>query len=126
MIAPIVLASIFFLNRFENKENRLESKISVPLFSIIFLINSLICAGLNEFTVYNPILQENWIWVQTILKSSIIPFLLAISFAGVGSKVKIHDILKVGVKPFIFAAIMSTVAGTLALIMAALVAPFII
>lgn len=125
MIAPIVLASIFFLNRFDSKKNKVESKISVPLFAIVFLINSLLCAGLNEFTVNIPVLGETWIWIQATLKSIIIPFLLAISFSGVGSKVKFQDIAKVGVKPFIFAAIMSIVAGALALGMAILIAPYI-
>ena len=55
----------------------------------------------------------------------IIPFLLAISFAGVGSKVKFKEIAKVGPKAFGFAAFMSIVAGVLALGMAVLIAPYI-
>jgi len=125
MIAPIVLASTFYLNRYESNEENLETKVSVPLFAIVFLVNSLICAGLNSFTVNVPALGSAWMWIQTTLKSSIIPFLLAISFAGVGSKVKFKEIAKVGPKAFGFAAFMSIVAGVLALGMAVLIAPYI-
>jgi uncharacterized integral membrane protein (TIGR00698 family) len=126
MIAPIVLASTFFLNRFESGEGNLKAKVAVPLFAVVFLVNSLICAGLNAFTVNNMVLGSAWMWLQTALKSSLIPFLLAISFAGVGSKVKFRDIAKVGLKPFAFAALMSIVAGVLALGMAVLIAPYIV
>jgi uncharacterized membrane protein YadS len=91
----------------------------------VFLVNSLICAGLNTITVNNPFLYSSWSWLQTALKSSLIPFLLAIAFAGVGSKVKFRDIAKVGLKPFGFAALMSIIAGVLALGMAVLIAPYI-
>jgi uncharacterized integral membrane protein (TIGR00698 family) len=125
MIAPVVLASTFFLNKFESSEGNLAAKVSVPLFAIVFLVNSLICAGLNTITVNNPFLYSSWSWLQTALKSSLIPFLLAIAFAGVGSKVKFRDIAKVGLKPFGFAALMSIIAGVLALGMAVLIAPYI-
>jgi uncharacterized integral membrane protein (TIGR00698 family) len=125
MIAPIVLASTFYLNRVESDEGKLSAKIAVPLFAIVFLINSLICAGLNSYTLTNPVMYNVWSLVKTALKSSIIPFLLAIAFAGVGSKVRFSDIAKVGWKPFGFAALMSVVAGVLALGMAVLIAPYI-
>ncbi|TRO52090.1 putative sulfate exporter family transporter [Candidatus Bathyarchaeota archaeon] len=125
MIAPIVLASTFFLNRFESGQGTLKTKVSVPLFAVVFLINSLICAGLNAYAVDVPVIGASWLWLQTALKSSLIPFLLAISFAGVGSKVKFRDIAKVGLKPFAFAALMSIVAGVLALGMAILIAPYV-
>jgi uncharacterized integral membrane protein (TIGR00698 family) len=125
MIAPVVLASTFYLNRVESEEGKLTAKISVPLFAIVFLVNSFICAGLNSYTLTNPALYNVWNFVKTALKSSIIPFLLAIAFAGVGSKVRFSDIAKVGWKPFGFAALMSVVAGGLALGMAVFIAPYI-
>ena len=125
MIAPIVLASTFFLNRFESNETNLTAKVAAPLFAIVFLVNSLICAGLNTITVNNPFLYTPWMWLQTALKSSLIPFLLAIAFAGVGSKVKFREIAKLGLKPFGFAALMSIIAGVLALGMAIFIAPYI-
>ncbi len=123
MIAPVVLASTFYLNREESKEGKLTAKISIPLFAIIFLVNSLISAGLNSVT--NPAFQGAWTLTQTGLKSSIIPFLLSIAFAGVGSKVRFSNISKVGWKPFGFAALMSIIAGAVALGMAVFIAPYI-
>ena len=125
MIAPIVFASTFYLNRVESEEGKLRAKVSVPLFAIVFLVNSFICAGLNSYTLTNPVLYNVWSLVKTALKSSIIPFLLAVAFAGVGSKVRFSDIAKVGWKPFGFAALMSVVAGGLALGMAVFIAPYI-
>ena len=123
MIAPIVLAPMFYLNRAESKEGELAAKVSVPIFSIVFLVNSLISAGLNSVT--NPEFHGAWTLTQTELKSSIIPFLLSIAFAGVGSKVRFSDIAKVGWKPFGFAALMSIMAGAVALSMAVFIAPYI-
>ncbi len=123
MIAPVVLASTFYLNREESKDGRLTTKISIPLFAIIFLANSLISAGLNSVT--NTSFHGTWTLAQTVLKSSIIPFLLSIAFAGVGSKIRFSDIAKVGWKPFGFAALMSIIAGSVALGMAVFIAPYI-
>jgi len=123
MIAPIILASTFYLNRAESEEGKLTTKVSVPLFAIVFIANSLISAGLN--TVTNPAFQGAWALVQTGLKSTVIPFLLSIAFAGVGSKVRFSDIAKVGWKPFGFAALMSIMAGAVALGMAVFIAPYI-
>ncbi|TRO54877.1 putative sulfate exporter family transporter, partial [Candidatus Bathyarchaeota archaeon] len=125
MIAPIVLASTFFLNRFEAGEGNLKAKVTVPLFAVVFLVNSLICAGLDAYAAGIPVVGVSWLWLQATLKSSLIPFLLAISFAGVGSKVKFRDIAKVGAKSFAFAAIMSIMAGVLALGMAVIIAPYV-
>jgi uncharacterized integral membrane protein (TIGR00698 family) len=125
MIAPIVLASTFYLNRVESQEGKLSAKVSVPLFALVFLVNSLICAGLNNVALSNQALNGAWSLIQTALKSSIIPFLLSIAFAGVGSKVRFRDIVKLGWKPFGFAAFMSVVAGLLALGMAVIIAPYI-
>lgn len=125
MIAPIVLASTFYLNKVESEDGKLKAKVSVPLFAIVFLVNSFICAGLNRYTLTSPALYNVWSLVKTAFKSSIIPFLLAVAFAGVGSKVRFSDIAKVGWKPFGFAALMSVVAGGLALGMAVLIAPYI-
>jgi uncharacterized membrane protein YadS len=123
MIVPVVLASMFYLNREESKEGKLTAKVSVPLFAIVFLVNSLMSAGLDSIT--DPAFHGLWTLVKTGLKSSVIPFLLAVAFAGVGSKVRFSDIAKVGWKPFGFAAFMSILTGALALGMAVFIAPYI-
>ncbi|MCW4048128.1 MAG: putative sulfate exporter family transporter [Candidatus Bathyarchaeota archaeon] len=125
MIAPIVLASIFFLNRFDSEQRSLKGKATVPLFAVAFLVNSVICAVLNAYAGSVPMLGAGWEFLKLALRSSLIPFLLAIAFAGVGSKVKFKDIAKVGWKPFGFAAIMAVGAGALALGMAIVIAPYI-
>jgi uncharacterized integral membrane protein (TIGR00698 family) len=125
MIAPIVFASTFYLNKVESDEEKLSAKVSVPLFAVVFLLNSLICAGFNSYGLSNPAFNGVWLTVKTALKSSIIPFILAIAFAGVGSKVRFSDIVKVGWKPFGFAALMSVMAGILALGMAVIIAPYV-
>ncbi len=126
MIAPIVLASTYFLNRFEAEEGKLDAKVTVPRFALVFLLNSLLCAGLNTYAPAVPSLNMAWIFIKSTLKNTLIPFLLAVSFAGVGSKVHFSDIAKVGWKSFSFAAIMSVIAGALALGMAVLMAPYIV
>jgi uncharacterized integral membrane protein (TIGR00698 family) len=126
MIGPIVMTSTYFLNRFETPEKQLKTKFVVPLFAVLFVINSVISAGLDSYSTMIPILGPAWDFTKRSLKSSLIPFLLAISFAGVGSKVKFRDIAKVGWNPFGFAAIMSVIAGVLALIMAAVIARYVV
>lgn len=123
MIVPIVLASIFYLNREESKEGKLTAKVSVPLFAIVFLVNSLMSAGLDS--VSSPAFHGLWTLVKSGLKSSVIPFLLAVAFAGIGSKVRFINIAKVGWKPFVFAAFMSILTGAVALGMAVFIAPYI-
>ncbi len=70
-----------------------------------------------------PFLDFMWMFLKQSLKASLIPFLLVISFAGVGSKVRFVDIAKLGMKPF--AALMAVLAGVLALGMAIVIAPYI-
>ncbi|MFH0849343.1 MAG: putative sulfate exporter family transporter, partial [Candidatus Bathyarchaeota archaeon] len=122
MIAPVVLASTFYLSRAEGT-NGAKAKVTIPLFAVAFLVNSLLCAALDASSF--TFLGIGWNLAKTALKSSLIPFLLAISFAGVGTKVQFKDIASVGWKPFVFAAAMAIVAGTLALAMAVVTAPYL-
>ena len=124
MIGPIIMASTYYLNKFESQEKQQKTKYVAPLFAVIFIINSIICAGLDSYAITNPILGATWISLKANLKS-MIPFLLAISFAGVGFKVKFRDIAKVGWKPFGFAALIAVITGILALTMAAIIAPYV-
>ncbi|MFH2110645.1 MAG: putative sulfate exporter family transporter [Candidatus Bathyarchaeota archaeon] len=123
MIAPVVLASTFYLSRVEGGNGGAKAKVTVPRFAVVFLVNSLLCAALDTSSF--TFLGIGWDLAKTALKSSLIPFLLAISFAGVGSKVQFRDIAGVGWKPFAFAAMMAVIAGTLALSMAVVTAPYL-
>lgn len=122
MIAPVVLASAFYLSRAEGT-NGVKTKVTVPLFAVAFLINTLLCAALDASSF--TFLGIGWNLVKTALTTSLLPFLLAISFAGVGTKVQFRDIASVGWKPFAFAAAMAVIAGTLALAMAVATAPYL-
>lgn len=124
MIAPVVLASTFYLSRVEGGNDGLKARVTVPLFAVVFLVNSLLCAALDASSI--TFLGVGWDLAKTALKSSLIPFLLAVSFAGVGSKVQFRDIASVGWRPFAFAAVMAVVAGTLALAMAVVTAPYLV
>ena len=125
MIGPVVLASTFLVNRLESGGGKLKPRLVMPLFAVLFVVNSVISAALDSYAPALPFLDFMWTFLKQSLKASLIPFLLAISFAGVGSKVRFVDIAKLGLKPFAFAALMAVLAGVLALGMAILIAPYI-
>jgi len=123
MIAPVVLASTFYLRRVESEGGEAGVKASVPLFAVAFLLGSLVCALLDASSP--ALMGVSWVLVKNTLKSSLIPFMLAVSFAGVGSKVQFRDIAGVGWGPFAFAALMAVTSGALALLMAVVTAPYL-
>jgi uncharacterized integral membrane protein (TIGR00698 family) len=126
MIGPIIMISTYILNKFEKQEKQRDKKLIIPLFAVIFVINSVISAGLDFYLTKVPLIEIAWNFTKINLKSLIIPFLLAISFAGVGSKVKFREIAKVGWSPFIFAALIAVIAGILAFSMAVIITPFVV
>jgi len=123
MIAPVVLASTFYLRRVESGGGDERARVSVPLFAVAFLIGSLACAALDASSP--ALMGVSWALVKSALKSSLIPFMLAVSFAGVGSKVRFRDLAGVGWGPFAFAALMAVTSGALALLMAVVTAPYL-
>ncbi len=123
MIGPVVLLASYLFNRFEQNDESERTKIAVPLFGVIFIINSIISAILDSYLPLSGL--ETWTFFKSTLGGKILPFLLAISFVGVGSKVKFSSIAKLGAKPFAVAALMAVLAGTISLILAIIAAPFI-
>jgi uncharacterized integral membrane protein (TIGR00698 family) len=124
MIAPVVLASTLYLSRVESAGGGAKAKLSVPLFAVAFLVGSLVCALLDASSP--ALMGVSWGAVKASLKASLIPFMLAVSFVGVGSKVRFRDIAGVGWRPFAFAALMAVASGALALAMAVATAPFLV
>jgi len=124
MIAPVVLASTLYLSRVEPGGGGAGPRATVPLFAVAFLVGSLICAVLDASSP--ALLGLSWAAVKAGLKASLIPFALAVSFVGVGSKVQFRDIAGVGWRPFAFAALMAVASGALALAMAVVTAPFLV
>ena len=85
----------------------------------------MLCALLDSYTSKVALIGLIWPPLKLFLSGTVVPFLLAVAFAGVGSKVKFRNMAKLGLKPFTAAASMAIIAGILALALAVLVAPLI-
>jgi len=90
----------------------LKSKIAVPWFAVWFIILSFVCALLESSNF-----SKQWVYYSNTYLKPLITFLLAWAFAGVGFKVKWHDLAKVGLKSFIGGLVAALVVGVLALIL---------
>jgi uncharacterized integral membrane protein (TIGR00698 family) len=123
MIGPVVLLASFILNRFESEDKTEEAKIVVPIFGVVFVLNSILTAILDAYLQVPRL--ELWLGFKSMFGGKILPFLLAIAFVGVGSKVRFSNIAKLGAKPFAVAALMAILAGGLSLVLAIIAAPFI-
>lgn len=123
MIGPVVLLASYLFKRFESQDENERIKVVVPVFGIIFIVNSIISAILDSYLPLSSL--ETWTVLKSILGGRILPFLLAISFVGVGSKVKFSSIAELGAKPFAVAALLAMLAGTVSLVLAIIAAPLI-
>ncbi len=123
MIGPVVLLASYLFKRFEQNDESERTKIVVPVFGVLFIINSIISAILDSYLSSSSL--GMWTFLKSMLGGKILPFLLAISFVGVGSKVKFSSIAKLGAKPFAVAALLAVLAGVISLILATIAAPFI-
>jgi uncharacterized membrane protein YadS len=124
MIGPVVLVANYIHNRFRGEDGG-STKVVLPTFGLVFIVNTAVCALLDSYGSGINIFGFTWSSVKVFLSGTVIPFLLAIAFAGVGSKVRFRSIAKLGLKPFAVAAFMAVTAASLALILATLVAPMI-
>jgi len=124
MIGPAVLLATYMYNR-EGAKASGRTGLVLPAFALVFIANSVISAVLNANVDSLMALGVDWLSIKSLLSGSVIPFLLATAFAGVGSKVQFRMIAKLGVKPFAVAALMAVLAGGLALCLAVLVAPYV-
>jgi uncharacterized integral membrane protein (TIGR00698 family) len=124
MIGPVVLLSSHIFNRYRKKDRK-SKKIVLPIFGVIFIINTMLCALLDSYTSKVALIGLIWPPLKLFLSGTLVPFLLAVAFAGVGSKVKFRNMAKLGLIPFAAVASMAIIAGVLALTLAALVAPLI-
>ncbi len=126
MIGPMILVATYLFSRKDKSAvGEVRTKTVLPVYGILFIVNSVFCALLD---IYAPQLLKigfDWVTVKGTLKDTIIPFLLATCFAGVGMKVKFRDIAKLGAKPFAFGALMALLAGLLALGLAVLAGLFL-
>jgi|Deesub1362A_J573_1020465.scaffolds.fasta_scaffold00222_6 uncharacterized integral membrane protein (TIGR00698 family) len=110
MIGPMsILATILFNKIGASKTGDL--KITIPWFAVAFIIFSLINTGFE--------ISFGGIWVdfmKKFLKPPIL-FVLAWSFAGIGFKVKLKDIISIGPKAFIGGLVVALFAGVTSLLL---------
>ena len=126
MIGPMILLATYVLSRKERAGvGKSVVKVILPVYGIMFIIDSFFCAFLDAYALQVKLLGLDWPLVKSVLSGTVIPFLLATAFAGVGSKVRFESIAKLGARPFIVGAVTALVAGLLALAMAIMVTPFV-
>jgi uncharacterized integral membrane protein (TIGR00698 family) len=123
MIGPVVLLASYIFNKSGVDKERNNARLVLPIFGIIFIVNSILSALLDAYLPQAAL--QVWLSLKAELGGKILPFLLAVSFAGVGSKVNFGRIIKLGTKPFTVSALMAILAGLLALTLAVFIAPYI-
>jgi len=97
------------------------------MFVVLFVINTVICVALDWFSFTGLPLPaiSDWLIVKSVLSSYVMPFLLAASFAGVGMKVNLAAIRKMGGRAFVTGLSVATVTALLALLLAIGALPFL-
>lgn len=111
MIGPVVLLAFFLFNRFDDETGEKNAGFVIPIFGILFIVNSVLTAIFDAYLT--GVALGAWQFFKAAMGGRVIPFLLAIGFAGVGSKVSYKNISQLGVKPFAVAALMAMLAGIL-------------
>ena len=116
MIGPMILVSTYLVSRTgPSRVGSLQTRTIFPVYGAIFVVNSLFCVFLDVYSSQLLTIGFDWITVKTSLSGTIIPFILATCFAGVGLKVRLTDIVRLGSKPLAFGAVVASFAGMLAL-----------
>jgi uncharacterized integral membrane protein (TIGR00698 family) len=118
MIGPMVLIASLVYGRLENQGKRVK-RITVPLFAVVLIVNTFINTALQTLP------QTAAIWgtvALPILKTWIVPFVLAWAFAGVGFKVKLENIRKLGLRSFGLGVIVSLITSVVSLLMTVMLA----
>lgn len=111
-IAPVVIIlSAVFHSRSKNAGGKSGSLI--PLFAISFVVFTLI----NSALLAIPGTKEAWGSFSHDYIKPVVTFLLAVSFAGVGAKVRIKSFAKLGFKAFATGFIVAALTAILALVL---------
>ena len=81
MIGPMIFIAIYVLNKLESKKiDKNALKTYLPVYGIIFIINSIFCAMLDAFSPELLRMGFDWPIIKNVLSTTILPFLLASSF----------------------------------------------
>ena len=126
LIGPVVMAASYLHGRTGSSLTG-KAKIVVPTFAILFVVNTLVCAALDWASAMGlsmPAIKD-WPIVKGVLSSYVVPFLLATSFAGVGMKVNVAAVRKMGGRAFLAGLTTALVAALLALLLAMVALPFL-
>ncbi|HJX23662.1 MAG TPA: putative sulfate exporter family transporter [Candidatus Bathyarchaeia archaeon] len=118
MIGPMVLISSLIYGRLEN-QGKSAKRITVPLFAVVLILNTFINTALQAF----PPTASVWSTIALpILKTWVVPFVLAWAFAGVGFKVKLGNIRKLGLRAFGLGVTVAVTTSIVSLLLTALLA----
>jgi len=126
MIGPIVVVASY-LHRKADANLVGKARIVVPTFAVLFVINTFICAMLDWASAVGlpSSAIKDWPAVKSILSLYVTPFLLATSFAGVGMKVNLASVGRMGGKAVIAGLATATLTAVLALLLAVVALPFL-
>jgi uncharacterized integral membrane protein (TIGR00698 family) len=124
MIGPVVFLLSWYCSRCE-KSVEGKGKFVVPMFAVAFTAGTVVCALLDLNAGGLLGVGIDWIAIKGYLSGSVLPFIFATAFAGVGSRVSFRSIAKLGARPILVAAAVAVTAGLLAFLMAFLLVPFV-
>jgi len=124
MIGPVVFLLSWYCSRCE-KSVEGKGKFVVPLFAVAFTVGTVICALLDLNADGLLGVGIDWIAIKGYFSGSVLPFIFATAFAGVGSRVSFRSILRLGARPILVAAAVAVTAGLLAFVMAVILVPFV-
>jgi uncharacterized membrane protein YadS len=125
MIGPMILIAAYINSRRDNSNNKVKNKFTLPAYGVVFVILSLASALLDASASQLAILSFNWPYVKSVLSDTVLKFLLTLSFSGVGSKIRLRDISKLGMRAFLFGALIAMFSSVLTLSIAILFSDFV-
>jgi uncharacterized membrane protein YadS len=100
-------------------------KFVIPTFALAFILGSLVCAILDLNNDWLIGMGFDWNMVKVMLSGTILPFMFATAFTGVGSKVLFKSILSLGIRPLLLTATVTITAALISLFASFLLVPYI-
>jgi uncharacterized integral membrane protein (TIGR00698 family) len=117
MISPAIFLLYHLLNWNEKVASKgPTSRFVLPTYSIIFIINIFLCTFMETNSVKLG-LGSLWIGLQDVLTKAILPLFLTTSLVGVGSRLNIRNVLRIGARPLTLAALVTFMVGFLSLVL---------
>lgn len=118
MISPAIVFLWHYLKWNENEASkRPATGFVLPIYGIIFIVNIFLGTFLETNATKLGLMGSFWIGIQDVFRKMILPFFLTTALAGVGSKLNIRNVLRIGARPLALAAILTFIVGLLALVL---------